>query len=217
MLFSFFKFSFFIDSLCISIPLISPSLFIRPPTLQPPLQDKTKSNLEEKRKRKEESRCRSCSVHSESRSPSVCTLLFASVHGVELLVWFEVPGFCCLTSTGPSQGVLLDILPLSCVMGILGSTGPASSCAPTGHRWDRYWDGPTHSSGSGSGWLVAGLIIASALLHPQHEGELSSTAIESSSYVVSSKRQGQFSCSHVLEFNPLNLQHQGQLCCLLVV
>ena len=59
-------------------------------------------------------------VYTVSHSISLCPYIFtSSVHFNESLVWYEVSGFCDTISTGSSQGLLLDILLLFCVMEIL--------------------------------------------------------------------------------------------------
>jgi hypothetical protein len=42
--------------------------------------------------------------------------LLADVHYNEVLVWVEAPDFCYSIDTGPSPGLLSEILLLPCVM-----------------------------------------------------------------------------------------------------
>jgi hypothetical protein len=132
---------------CTPVPLISLSLCICSPPLQPP--PKEKQGLLWKL---------SCVTLCTTKYHVVYISLLTSVHCHESLIWFKASGFSYIIHTGSSLGLLLVNLFLPCAMEILRfwSCRTGLLHAPTVHRWDRYWGGPTQSSRSGPGGSLAG-------------------------------------------------------------
>ena len=121
---------------------------------------------------------------SHTVNPFIHIALLASVHCKESLVWFKASGFCYTIDTGPSLGLLLDILLLSCIVENL-QDWYLHVLQQTIDEVDVGVDQLP--------WFWAGLVSQAALLHPHHQGELSSIVLASSPLVEMSKGRGQFS------------------------
>lgn len=144
---------------CTPILLISPSLQIHPKPLQPPKRKKKVNVIKNKKNIKMQIKEKKISLW-KLRCIAVCPPVYllpsfaCNVHCSESLVLMRAPVFCDTVNTGPSRGLLSDILVVSYVMGILQLQlfrYPAPSNASAVFRWSRSWGGLTQSPGSGPG------------------------------------------------------------------
>ena len=132
---------------CTPISLISLSLHIQPLFLQPTLP--TKGGKKDRIK-KEKLVLGSYSVSNVRLSIHIYLEMFIAVSHLSILRPLASVALLILEPHQDSSQLSRCCL-VSWRFCSFEFAGPALSCAPEDHRWDRCWGGPTQSPGSGPG------------------------------------------------------------------
>lgn len=192
------------------ITYISPLLQIHPSAMPPPIRFKRKEKNRETKKKKNFIVVAVVWHMSHTVHYLVHFPLLSSTHCKESLLWFEASGFCFSINTGPSLGILLDILlllvPWRCCR--FGSVGPMPSFALEDHRWGDL--GIAQLIALVLGWVVAGLISLPAVPH----AHTSSPVLSQLVHPMQQGAKGRASSPAFTSSGPTHphLYHQGQLC-----